>query len=280
MEDKIKDNWKKPLSKKQRETMESVLDQSGYTFSVATFNKGRRNVRVLQDRPCFGELRRYGSRGSFDKGTRSGDPHPHDLPRPMSTVDARIRVYISLNYLLQVSDRLLEFLFSPRSPWGSVFKKYRLVIDRPLQGRRAMVKILDPRFDPTVLVSLLLFAKQVNGTDRSALFEECIDKHGMSETGALLMAAVYMYYNESTIDISAYFMHPRIDMGRFFTQNPRDLSSGLTWMEGDDYSRPELPELFYSPKAQTRKELFAGCKGKQDIIDKIKQIEAGAKLLT
>jgi len=179
---------------------------------------------------------------------------------------------------------MYRFLMSDKSPWRKGLRPDSIEFTEGSDGRIKGMVMTETDVDPTVMVNLFQKMRSMSA-DR---WVEYLDQ-GLSEIEALLATLCInktidwrdkskVYVNVGITD--TYTFTANLDVGAFVNGTPRDLSSGRTWRDGDDYNRPEIQDLFMvvgdgGPSFNSRlQEYIKGTSGEETVAKAIEFIRA------
>ena len=222
------------------------LTQYESRFNYALLMKEEDGTYNMVDRvgmPCWGALREY------DCGTRPDDSWPDDLresihifPKTGNPVAVAIQFkqtgnvpdYDSKFYSTKEEWNRFqsEFVFNTAiSPWRKALKDFELVIkDDTYVG----VVIKDTHIDPNIMVNIFRVCG-FRGSQFARRWCNMMDTNpGMDGRVAFILACKSDDYYQSAM----------IDLDRWFSGEPFDLSSGLTFYERESYNRPRIQYMF------------------------------------
>ena len=222
------------------------LTQYESRFNYALLMKEEDGTYNMVDRvgmPCWGALREYHC------GTRPADVWPGDLREPHhifpetgNPVAVAIQFkqtgnnpdYDSKYYSTKEEWNRFqsEFVFNTAvSPWRKALKDFELVIKDDMY---IGVVIKDTHIDPNIMVNIF----RVCGFRESRFAHfwcKMMDENpGMDGRVAFLLACKPDDYYQSAM----------INLDRWFSGEPFDLSSGLTFYERESYNRPQIQYMF------------------------------------
>ena len=264
-------------------------------------------------RPCYGESRAYGV-----NSTRPQDDKPGDLPSPLPHSLPRLAYAAGLNRVSGDKEKHNEFITWLYKGEDSFFRNVGKFLDFELSkdGFITGVVALDTRFDPTPLITSLIYIRSTSlghasyATGRH--FEEFFKDHGIvlsrleksllenmitfPSPGYVIDEEQQAIFNKQAEDrfkkplaeipewqimkafkrdpnnLHKYLLKPFenfafIALDRYhFTNNPdftriknaepRDLSSGKTFLEAEDYNRPDVPTLFKDMETNHKEEII------------------------
>jgi len=203
---------------------------SKYTYVVALKNGNVVSYHPRYGRPCYGELRDY--------GTKSTDPDtekPSDLTQTLPE-GKPVGLIISLAHLRDMPREVLKLVFDPiKSPWKNglpLGNTYFLDDDT-----RPSLLLTNGNFEPTVLVNLLKCLINIEYN-----IKVCFD----SDIEVIDQIAAHLFVHKTWHrygSINNYCMSPFSNISRFYKGNTRDLTGG-TWGERTAYNRKEMADIF------------------------------------
>ena len=205
-------------------------DSSGKYFDYS--------IHPRMDQPCQGgDMRRY-------KGTHPGmctQPHndrPCDLYSPFPEgKPSAIAFHVFKEK--ELSDGLLEALFSESSPWKKGFGSLSNVVMTERDGKPYGFILKNLAVDPTVLVSLLSF---INSVRNSNMFDGLVNS-GLTKNEAMAVMMLNNFQTGSLQETQDYYFPTVFSARRFFEGRPNDLSGGL-YSKGVDYNRTYIQDVF------------------------------------
>lgn len=234
------------------EIIKKSLVHTGASWgAVLEMPDGSIKGRSWNNRPCYGEMRRYGP-----ESTQPEVEKPSDLPTPIPECT---RLAWSTNIYTMSEDteehnELIEYLFDPeRSPWRRGLTNPILYKDK--QGAYRAVGMTDTRFDPTVLVNLLIVIRNRSSSGGSSFF---LPRSGMAEGLSwekaflkFLFCFKNSYAAHRWADTSYYLQGP-FDPRRILEGDAHDFNNGQTWYDGVDYNRPMIQDIFIGGTLNTK----------------------------
>lgn len=219
-------------------------NQSGFNYALLMQEEdGSYNMVDRVGMPCWGALREY------ECGTRPDDKWPEDLRESRHIFPATGNpVAVAIQFKQTYSDEAYntkwyntpeewnrfqsEFVFNTAiSPWRKALKDFEFVTqDDVFKG----VVIKDTHIDPNIMINIF----RVCGFRESRFAHfwcKMMDENpGMDGRVAFLLACKPDDYYQSAM----------INLDRWFSGEPFDLSSGLTFYERESYNRPQIQYMF------------------------------------
>lgn len=210
-------------------------------------------IKKMASRPCYGEMRSYGQ-----KSTRPQDDKPDDLPQPMPIGGKRGA--LGLCFMdHQVSDSFIRQVFDPEtSPWRRGIAKD---VEFSIKNDKIVgVVYPTPDVDPTVMLNLFINSRGFGVNDKAndvirRTFPELSDP----EVFFLSFFFRHRADNWQTPDVisgcqtyhaSSYSLNGSVNLNRWFSGESVDISNGRTWLDGEDYNRTALADVFVDKDAE------------------------------
>lgn len=206
-------------------------------------------IKKMNSRPCYGEMRSYG-RGS----TRPQDSKPYDLPSPMPIGGKRGPLALSL-YDHSVPNDFIRWAFDPEnSPWRRGIAK-DVEFTENARGQIVGVVYPTPDVDPTVMLSLFINGRSFPYTQLASIKRLSPE---LSDPEAYFLSFFFTpvvnlakeLQGCSTYHLRGYSLSGDVDLRAWFTGETIDLSNNRTWLEGEDYNRPNLADVFKGKDAE------------------------------
>lgn len=221
--------------------------KDGCYIRWACFVDGK--IKKMASRPCYGEMRAYGQ-----KSTRPQDSKPGDLPNPMPIGGKRgpLALYF---YDQTVDDDFIRRVFDPvTSPWRRGIAED---VEFTVRGDKIVgVVFPTPSVDPTVMLSLFINSRGFKAIANAYKLIPAV-LPGLSEEEVLFLAFFFRPntsggWNGQPLAIigcnlyhsASYSLNGNVDLKRWFFGESDDLSNGRTWLDGEDYNRPSLADVF------------------------------------
>lgn len=204
------------------------------------------------NQPCYGEMRTYGKETIPEK--QSKVIKPGDLHSPFPDGEP-VGVALALPNHFEGLDRLVEYIFSPESPWGNTNRQVTLVKDD--QGRYIGAVYTDTDFDPTILIHKWLFLKDVSFNQ--AFFRDLLKIFpDVPLAELLLFSQTLLPYYPDKYQLfwrNDYFLSIRTNVENFV--NCRPIMGELTFRQRCAYDRPGLQDIFGVTDSNIMKALTA-----------------------
>ena len=249
--------------KKNEEMYQKIIDwalkYNNCSWGAIINTKKGLIVQCNQNRPCWGELRRYAD------GSRPADSHPGDIPK---VIEKGLREAIAVNIMPLLSNKeihneIIRELFNPSvSPWKKAVQTGWTLHEKNGWVKAASTCSTD--FDATTLLNLLLVIKAIAYSGGISTTYTEGRKEGLSviEAFALSLFFVFLDGKVSSHGIG-YALANSTSIRRMLEQKAGNLATSLgTWRNQDDYNRPLINTLFMvDPSAMHPWNRFKAFKG-------------------
>ena len=195
------------------EMWKSIVDSSGYNFTLGMYHEGKYKVWKRSQQPCQGgEMRKYGV--THDDCTRPDDPRPGDLKHPFPDGDP-----IAVG--TRISSKKSSLFFFPTSP----FRRAYTHEDNILKKEEGFILKDATLVDPTVFVNMVRTMRNI--TD----YVEPLPT--LEETFFKYLACAH--------DSGKFYLGAGLFKGG--VEASKDLTGGSLGARYD-YNRPQLAEIF------------------------------------
>lgn len=195
------------------EMWKSIVDSSGYNFTLGMYHEGKYKVWKRSQQPCQGgEMRKYGL--THDDSTRPDDPRPGDLIHPFPDGDP-----IAVG--TRISSKKSSLFFFPTSP----FRRAYTHEDNILKKEEGFILKDATLVDPTVFVNMVRTMRNI--TD----YVEPLPT--LEETFFKYLACAH--------DSGKFYLGAGLFKGG--VEASKDLTGGSLGARYD-YNRPQLAEIF------------------------------------
>jgi hypothetical protein len=255
--------WDKPVDtiEQGHEYLRAFLRENhGSAYALLSEFDGNLSVRFKIKKPCYGELRPYGSDAREvihpdQIDTRGQDPKPGDLPGffPKGHILAVAVCEHDKSYMGPTAVELRDWMFNKeRSPWRSLFNHDMEVVERfagAPEGANTESGYLfkDTKFPPTLFVQFFMLLARMGQYSRNLEFFPVNDP--LRPLAAMCMTKAGYGTNQGKLQLTGgpdpYCVSlQQANLSRFLNGQPYDLDGGLTMYDGAAYNRPNIHFTF------------------------------------
>lgn len=229
-----------------------LLNASGNSWGVILDKPNGLERFFATSRPCFGEMRAYGK-----ESTRPSDSKPSDLPRPLPPGVRRLAAGVCVPRMAKGQVEPYINWMLTEGPFRALGKDYEIV-----SNTKSVTGVLfkDTDVDPTMLISFAMCMRH------SAAVGPLL-KEGVSNITTFLLTHLFnAWFSPSpkswTLNLQngyGYAFSPSPDLVRLMKGEFKNVSNNRSFLEGEDYNRPELIQTYHdaaNPNLATLREIM------------------------